>query len=228
MFAGIADTYDLNNRLHSFGQDQHWRRRAVTLARVEPNDDVLDVACGTGDLSEAFAAAGARSVTGVDFTEEMLAIARQKAERQHHRNPNRLVPNYVQGDAMNLQFADATFNIVSIAFGIRNVAEPPKALCEFRRVLRPGGRLVVLEFSQPRNRVIRVFNNLYCRHIMPFTAALIARDCVGAYRYLPRSVATFPEGDQFAQLVIGAGFADVQQHPMTLGVCTVYVAKANR
>lgn len=225
MFAAIARRYDLNNRLHSFGQDQRWRRNAVRLADVKPSDDVLDVACGTGDLSEAFAHAGARSVTGVDFTEEMLVIARDKAIRHQGRFPNRAAPKYERGDAMNLRFDDAAFDVVSIAFGIRNVADPPQALREFRRVLRPGGRLVVLEFSQPRNPLIRAGNNLYCRYIMPFTAALIARDRVGAYRYLPRSVATFAEGDDFERLLADAGFLEIHQHPMTFGVCTAYVGR---
>jgi demethylmenaquinone methyltransferase/2-methoxy-6-polyprenyl-1,4-benzoquinol methylase len=225
MFAGIAGRYDLNNRLHSFGLDQRWRKRAVKLAGVGPGDDVLDVACGTGDLSEAFAAAGAGSVIGVDFTEEMLVIARQKARRHQDRFSHSGQPRYVQGDAMNLPFGSTSFDVVAIAFGIRNVADPLIALREFRRVLRTGGRLVVLEFSQPRNRLVRAVNNLYCRYIMPFTAAMIARDRVGAYRYLPRSVSTFPEGSQFAQLVLDAGFTDVQRHPMALGVCTAYMAR---
>lgn len=227
MFAGIARSYDLNNRLHSFGQDQRWRRLAVKLANVQPGDDVLDAACGTGDLSLAFSVAGALSVTGLDFTEEMLDIAKQKSVRHQQQFPGSVVPQFVHGDAMNLPFDDGAFDVVSIAFGIRNVADPAKALSEFRRVLRPAGRLIVLEFSQPRNRLIRIGNNLYCRYIMPFTASLIARDRVGAYRYLPKSVATFPEGDEFAQLVVNAGFTDVRPHPMTFGVCTAYVGQVS-
>ena len=224
MFAGIARSYDLNNRLHSFGQDQRWRRRAVHLSAVRPTDDVLDVACGTGDLSLAFAAVMPRSITGLDFTEEMLAIARAKAVRHQKSFPGQVTPTYLQGDAMNLPFDDSRFDVVAIAFGIRNVADPDKALGEFHRVLRPGGRLVVLEFSLPRNRLIRLGNNVYCRHIMPFTASLIARDRVGAYRYLPKSVATFPEGDAFVHRLREAGFSDVRQYPLTFGVCTAYLA----
>lgn len=224
MFASIARHYDLNNRLHSFGRDQAWRRKAVALCGIQPTDDVLDVACGTGDLTLAFAAAGPRSVTGLDFTGEMLEIARRKSGGPGVGGPPAR-PTYVQGDAMNLPFGDASFDIVSIAWGIRNVADPAKALREFRRVLRPSGRLCILEFSEPRNAVARAFNRLYCGRIMPWTATLIARDRSGAYRYLPRSVADFPEPPVFARMIEQAGFPAPALHPLTFGVCTIYLAR---
>ena len=140
MFAAIADSYDLNNRLHSFGRDQAWRKAAVRLARIRPDDVVLDMACGTGDLSEAFAATEAREVVGGDFTPEMLDHARRKATRL----PEGRRPRYQHADAMKLDFDDATFDVVSIAFGIRNVSDPGVAIKEFARVLKPGGRLVIL------------------------------------------------------------------------------------
>jgi len=230
MFAAIARRYDLNNRLHSLGRDQAWRRRAVALCEIQPTDDVLDVACGTGDLTLAFAAAGPRSVTGLDFTPQMLDIARAKARRTASRAPSSaagtLQPTFVQGDAMNLPFADASFDAVSIAWGIRNVAEPLRALREFRRVLRPAsGRLVILEFSEPSNTIARALNAIYCRGIMPLTATLIARDRSGAYRYLPKSVANFPEPQAFARQIEAAGFAPPRLHALTLGVCTIYLAR---
>ena len=154
MFAAIADSYDLNNRVHSLWRDQAWRRKAVALCDVQPTDRVLDVACGTGDLAEAFARAGAASVRGVDFTEEMLAIARRKAARR--RPAGESAPQFECADAMALPFDDASFDIASIAFGIRNVREPASALREMRRVLRAGGRLVVLEFSEPRTALLRL------------------------------------------------------------------------
>lgn len=228
MFASIARQYDLNNRVHSLGRDQAWRRKAVSLCEVRPSDDVLDVACGTGDLTIAFAQKRPRSVTGIDFTAEMLEIARTKTAKIP--NPNRRSAaaesriEYRHGDAMNLAFPDASFDIVSIAFGIRNVADPARALREFRRVLRPGGRLMVLEFSQPRRRVLRWLNDLYCGRIMPLTATLIARDRSGAYRYLPKSVATFPTSEEFTRLLESCGFTSVSAHPMTFGICTAYLA----
>ena len=218
MFGAIAHRYDLNNRLHSLGRDQAWRRRAVGLCRVQGGDDVLDAACGTGDLAEAFASAGAASVCGVDFTEQMIELARAKAAR--NRRPGAPRPTYKLADITDLPFDDASFDIVSIAFGIRNVADPARVLREFRRVLRSGGRVVVLEFSQPANPVIRMVNGLYTRHVMPVTATLLAGDRSGAYRYLPRSVSTFADRETLAAMLAEAGFADVSQHPLTFGVCT--------
>jgi demethylmenaquinone methyltransferase/2-methoxy-6-polyprenyl-1,4-benzoquinol methylase len=226
MFAAIARSYDLNNRLHSFGRDQAWRRKAVKLCQVQPTDRVLDVACGTGDLTLAFAAARPARLTGLDFTEEMLQIARQKS-CQFVNGKNGVAPEYVRGDAMALPFDDGTFDVVSIAFGIRNVNDPRKALNEFRRVLRAGGRLMVLEFSRPRNAVIRVLNALYTSHVMPVTASLIARDHSGAYRYLPRSIQTFLSSQEMIAGIQGAGFATVTAHPMTFGVCTAYLGRVS-
>ena len=226
MFAAIARAYDLNNRVHSFGRDQSWRRAAVQLCKVLPTDHVLDVACGTGDLTEAFAAAGPAQVTGLDFTAEMLAIAQKKSTNRRLRLSTRtkLQPVYIQGDATNLPFNDATFDIVSIAWGIRNVSDPAKALREFRRVLKPNGRLMVLEFSQPRNPILRGLNQFYTGKIMPLTATLIARDRSGAYRYLPQSIATFLNPAEFSALLAACGFARTQIHPLTFGVCTAYLA----
>ncbi len=222
MFGAIAHRYDLNNRLHSFGRDQAWRRRAVALCRVGAADRVLDAACGTGDLAEAFADAGAREVCGIDFTPEMIDLAQRKAARRRRR-AGVAVPAYRLGDAMDLPFADAAFDVVSIAFGIRNVSDPKRAIAEFRRVLRPGGRLVILEFSHPRNPLMRAVNRVYCEKVMPFTAALLAGDRSGAYRYLPRSVATFADRGELAGMMAAAGFADIAQHSMTFGVCVAYL-----
>lgn len=223
MFGAIAHRYDLNNRLHSFWRDQAWRRFAVRLCDVRPSDDVLDAACGTGDLAEAFADAGPASVCGVDFTTEMLRHARIKAARK--RPAGRPVPTYQLADVMSLPFGDASFDIVSIAFGIRNVTDPARTLREFRRVLRPAGRLVILEFSQPASRVLRMVNRLYCEHVMPVTATLLAGDRSGAYRYLPRSVSTFAGRDELAGMMADGGFGDVSQHPLTFGVCVASLGR---
>ncbi|MDP6600702.1 MAG: bifunctional demethylmenaquinone methyltransferase/2-methoxy-6-polyprenyl-1,4-benzoquinol methylase UbiE [Phycisphaerales bacterium] len=215
MFGAIAHRYDLNNRLHSFGCDQRWRRAAVAMAEPVAGDAILDVACGTGDLARLFVDADAGSVIGVDFTPEMLAIARSKGGGVE----------YQQGDAMELAFPDGSVDIVSIAFGLRNVQDPQAAISEFRRVLRPGGRLVILEFSRPRNRVLAALNDLYARHIMPRTAAWIAGDSSGAYRYLPRSVDTFLDPDALATLVRRTGFTQLDQRHLTFGVCTITLAQ---
>ena len=220
MFAAIARSYDLNNRVHSFFQDQRWRR----AAGIGPGSRVLDCACGTGDLSEAFADAGAAEVTGLDFTPQMLDIARHKATRTSAR-PGRAGVRYVQGDAMALPFEDRSFDAVSIAFGIRNVAQPERAIAEFLRVLRPGGRLVVLEFADPANPVIRWLGGAYTRHVMPLTATLIARDTSGAYRYLPRSVSTFAQPQDLSRMLAEAGFTGCSWKPLSMGICALHRAE---
>ena len=214
MFAAIAPSYDLNNRLHSFGRDQAWRRSAVRSAGVKPTDVVVDVACGTGDLTLAFAAARPASVVGIDFTFEMLPIAARKGAAAG--------TPFVNGDAQQLPLPDACCDVVSIAFGIRNVQDVDAALREFHRVLRPGGRVVVLEFSEPTNPVIRALNRFYCGRVMPHTATWISRDASGAYKYLPKSVATFMGREQMVQHLADAGFATITQTPLTFGVCVVY------
>jgi demethylmenaquinone methyltransferase / 2-methoxy-6-polyprenyl-1,4-benzoquinol methylase len=216
MFGAIARSYDLNNRLHSFGRDQSWRRFAVKQASVKPTDEVLDCACGTGDLTRLFAKSGARRVVGLDFTAEMLEIAEAKRRAGHAGDS---ITSYIEGDAMALPFADGSFDIVSIAFGIRNVADPHKVLAEFRRVLRPGGRLVILEFDRPTLPVIGALSDFYTRRIMPLTATLISGDRSGAYRYLPKSVATFLTRQQLSEAIANSGFAGVSATPLTFGVC---------
>jgi demethylmenaquinone methyltransferase/2-methoxy-6-polyprenyl-1,4-benzoquinol methylase len=218
MFSAIAGAYDLNNRLHSFGLDQRWRRAAVRMARVAAGDDVVDVACGTGDLTELFAGTAARSVLGLDFTPPMLEIARAKSARRGHGGA---VPSYEHGDATALHLPDASADVVSIAFGLRNVGDPARALAEFRRILRPGGRLVVLEFDEPRNGLVRWLNRVYTHHVMPLTASIIARDGSGAYRYLPRSVETFLDRDRLRAAILSAGFSACEQRALTFGTCVV-------
>lgn len=218
MFGAIAPSYDLNNRVHSLGLDQRWRRFAVNAAAVQPGDIVVDVACGTGDLTQAFARTPASQVLGIDFTHAMLQVAQAKRRRDQHRTKI----SYFEGDAMNLPLADACADVVSIAFGIRNVADPAKALREFARVLRPGGRLIVLEFDQPRFPLMRWFNNLYCRRIMPLTATAISADKSGAYKYLPASVGTFLTREQMVAAIGGARFTDVTATSLSLGICACY------
>ncbi len=220
MFTAIAPHYDLNNRLHSLGRDQAWRRRLVKQSLVKPSDRVLDIACGTGDLTEAFARAHPASATGVDFNQAMLEVAQTKAERRTWPT----TPSYQLADAMDLPFESSSFDIVSIAFGIRNVTSPQQAIREFHRVLAPGGRLFVLEFSEPGFGPFRLLNHFYCHHIMPRTASWIARDRSGAYRYLPRSIETFMSRQDMVSLVQTGGFRDVSVQPLTMGICCIYKA----
>lgn len=224
MFAAIAKAYELNNTLHSFGRDAAWRRFAVSKAELRGGERVLDVACGTGDLSRAFARAtpAVSHVTGLDYTSEMLDVAREQLPKARTEIEKKI--NYLQGDAQALAFADASFDVVSIAFGIRNVQVPAKAASEFYRVLKPGGRLIVLEFDRPSIGLIRMGNDLYTKHIMPRTATWISGDKSGAYRYLPKSVESFLTAEQLESLWRGAGFTDCTRWSLTFGVCVCHRA----
>lgn len=221
MFAAIAPTYDLNNRLHSLWRDQAWRRKAVRLAKLRAGDTVVDIACGTGDLTLEFTRAlnalGRGAVWGVDYTFEMLPLASGKYAKAS------LPPwRFVNGDAQALPLSNACCDVVSIAFGIRNVVDPSAAMREFRRILRPGGRVIILEFSLPANPVLRGLYNFYFRHILPHTATWISGDRTGAYKYLPQSVNTFITRQRMMQMMREAGFGQVEQFPMTFGVCVCY------
>lgn len=222
MFAAIARSYDLNNRVHSLWQDQRWRASAVRAAAVQPGDRVLDVACGTGDLTQAFARTQAAEVVGLDFTRPMLDIAEHKQTRLPAEAGAKI--RYIEGDAMALPFADAEFDVLSIAFGIRNVQRPLDALAEFARVLKPGGRLVILEFDTPRFPPVRWFNSFYAGWVMPRTATLISRDKSGAYRYLPKSVGAFMPREALMDAIERVGFKNARAKPLSLGICVRYRA----
>lgn len=217
MFSAIAPRYDLNNRIHSLGQDQAWRRLAANTAAVRKGDVVLDVACGTGDLALAFATGPASRVLAVDFTYNMLAEAQHK-----QATANTTVPHYQVGDALRLPIASESVDVVSIAFGIRNVTDPIRAIEEFYRVLRPGGRLIILEFSEPTHRWIRALYHFYFKRIMPHTASWIAWDRSGAYKYLPRSVSTFLDPQAITQAMQTTGFRETLLRRLTFGIAVLY------
>ncbi len=232
MFSAIAPSYDLNNRLHSMGIDQHWRNVAVKMAEVQPSDTIIDVACGTGDLTLKFARRQKKladranppekgSILGIDFTYEMLPLARHKAQIKNQKSKIKN-PTFAQGDALALPLADHSADILSIAFGIRNVSNWGNAIDEFARVLKPGGRLIILEFSLPTNPLMRALYNFYFRKIMPITATLISGDKSGAYKYLPESVNTFITRQAMQDRMKAAGFTDILAKPLTFGICVCY------
>ena len=195
MFDRIAPVYDAMNRLMTAGLDGRWRR-ATVAAVVSPGDRVLDAACGTGDLAIADRKAGATHVTGLDFSERMLERARRKAPELE----------WVQGDMLELPFEDGSFDAATVGFGVRNVADLELALRELRRVLRPGGRLAILEITQPRG-VLRPFFSLWFDRIVPLLGKLLPGGA--AYTYLPASVKRFPSAEELADQLRGLGFDEV-------------------
>ena len=226
MFNAISPRYELINSLFSAGCDAMWRRRAVKLARVREDDDVLDIACGTGDFARAFAGAGPRWVVGCDFAHDMLlrvvrcAGGKSLPPTGWEAGPTR----WCEADALHLPFRSGSFSITSCAFGVRNFQDLGVGFREMFRVLKPGGRAVILEFSRPSNRIVRRLYELYSTRFMPPAASLISGDRSGAYRYLPRSVVSFADAEQMCSQLRRAGFARVTASPMTMGTVTVYVA----
>ena len=215
MFASVARRYDLANSILSGGIHHLWRRRAVRAARVKKGDRVLDCATGTGDLAIAFRKAvgpGGR-VIGSDFVPEMLERARAKAKDVQ----------FEVADVTDLPYDAAAFDVASIAFGIRNVREPGRGIAELARVVRGGGRVVVLEFGQPQSRLFGALYSAYTRHLLPRIGGLLTGDRE-AYAYLQRSAGRFPCGEDFASLMReSAPFASVTFTPLTFGIAYLYV-----
>ncbi|MDE3101326.1 MAG: ubiquinone/menaquinone biosynthesis methyltransferase [Chloroflexota bacterium] len=219
MFDRISPRYDLLNRVLSFGTDVSWRRRAIARARLGPGERGLDVGVGTGDLSVGLLAASdpTSAVTGVDLAPRMLALGRARLARFGSRY------DAVIGSATALPFPDAAFDRVVTAFTIRNVGDLPLALGEFRRVLRSGGRAVLLELSHPARAFAPVYW-WYFERVAPLVAVALGGD-PDAYRYLPRSLRVFPTADRLARLVRDAGFAGVRVERLSLGIAALVVAE---
>jgi len=220
MFAEIAPRYDLVNRILSGGIDVWWRYVTVNRAPPPAAGAVLDVCTGTGDLALAYAAAAGPGVRVVasDFCRPMLDRGVEKARRTG------ATVEWVEADAQALPFPEAAFDLVTVAFGLRNIADTARGLAEMARVLAPGGRLAILEFSLPRNSLIRAGYLWYFRRVLPFLGNLVARNRSDAYTYLNRSVEEFPSGERLATLVRAAGFAGVTMVPLTFGIATLTVA----
>lgn len=221
MFGEIAGRYDLMNHVLSMNVDRYWRW--LTVRAVPPTGDgpILDLCTGTGDLALAYyrASHGAAPVIGADFCHEMLALGDQKRQRA---GINGRVA-FVEADAQRLPFPDDHFQIVSVAFGLRNVTDTDRGLAEMARVCRPGGRVAVLEFSMPRWQPFRAVYGWYFRRVLPRIGQWLARNRHSAYEYLPQSVGEFPQGKALADKMSAAGLCDVRWRPLTLGIATLYV-----
>lgn len=214
MFASIAGKYDLLNDVLSFGIHKKWRKIAVELSKVDANSKVLDVACGTGDFSFEFEK-HTKKINGTDFCQPMLDIAIEKAKSRS----SKVV--FSQADAMNLPFDDNSFDIVSIGFGIRNVDDVGKAISDMARVLKKGGRLIILEFGQP-DGFFRILYNFYSKNIMPFLGKILAKS-EDAYTYLPETAAAFPCKDDFINIALNAyRFEKYHYKTLTNGVAYIY------
>lgn len=220
MFDSIAPRYDLLNQVLSLGLDQKWRKRGVAALELGARSRVLDLCSGTADLALAVTARHQdASVVGVDFSAAMLRLGLDKVRRARLDNQIRLV----RGDATRIPLADASCDGATIGFGIRNVAEPERALAELSRVLRPGARLAILEFGQPRIPGIRTLYAWYFRYLLPAIGRRVSHH-QSAYSYLPASVGSFPSPAEFARTIERHGFVTVEAVPLTFGIVYLYVA----
>lgn len=226
LFDRIAGKYDSLNHLLSLNIDKWWRRKAVKTIAKHPGEEMccLDVAIGTADLAIELArqmqAAGVEfNITGIDLSAGMMRIGEDKVK--HHDLQQRIT--FMQASALEMPFEDARFDVVTCSYGVRNFSDLDKGLAEMQRVLRPGGHLMVLEFSYPQNRVMAWAYDLYFSHIMPAVGRLLSKDKT-AYTYFNRSVKHFIWGEAMCQRLTAAGFTDVAHQPLTFGISTIYTA----
>ncbi len=219
MFDQIAHRYDFLNHLLSFGTDRWWRKRAVAMLKDIKNAYILDIATGTADLAiSAHRALKPRKIIGIDISDKMLIQGRQKIKR---KGTDRIELQY--GDAENLGFNDNTFDAAMVAFGVRNFENLERGLSEIHRVLKPGGKFVILEFSRPAKFPVRQLYGFYFKKILPAVGRYFSKDSY-AYRYLPESVFDFPEGDSFLNCLSGSGFIEPKQVALTFGIASIYTA----
>lgn len=222
MFGEIAPNYDRMNHLLSMNVDHYWRWRTTRLVPPVGDAPILDCCTGTGDLAFAYhrAAQGKVKIEATDFCPEMLAIGEQKRLRRKVEGIS-----FREADSQQLPFPDNHFQIVSVAFGLRNIADTDRGLRELTRVCRPGGKVAVLEFSMPTWQPMKLFYGLYFRYVLPRLGQLFAKNKSEAYAYLPESVGQFPMGEELCQRMRQAGLATTKFYPLTFGIATLYVGQ---
>ena len=217
MFDSIASHYDLLNRVLSFGIDKRWRKKVINqLVDIHPKQ-LLDIATGTGDLALEAVRLNPRKIVGLDISEGMLAIGRQKIKQKHLDT----MISLEKGDSTNIPFSDNSFDAVTVAFGVRNFDDLEKGLREMLRVTKPGGKVVILEFSMPEKFPIKQLYSFYSRKIMPVIGQLLSRQRA-AYEYLPDSVRQFPHGKAFIKIMHVCGYEDTNVTSLTFGIASIY------
>lgn len=221
MFGRIAPSYDFLNHLLSLNIDHYWRWRTTQIVPPEGNAPIFDMCTGTGDLALAYnkAAKGKIPIVGADFCHEMLTRAVSKSSKigaQEHMR-------FLEADAQKLPFPENSFQISSVAFGLRNVTDTDRGISEMVRVTQPGGRIAILEFSKPRNWLFGSLYTFYFRNVLPVIGQMISRSKDNAYKYLPESVMEFPDGEALAERLRNHGLIDVKWYPFTFGIATLYV-----
>lgn len=221
LFDNIASDYDKYNHTASFGFDRSWRRKAIRKLKPYGPERIMDVATGTGDFAiQTFLRLRPRELTGVDLSEGMLSVGREKVMRaglsEHIR--------FLKEDCSRLSFADGSFDAVTVAFGMRNFENLDACLKELLRVLSVGGHLVILELSEPKRIIVKQLFDIYSGLVLPLIGKLMSGD-LRAYTYLPKSIKAFPQGEVMKGILEGAGFREVEFERLTLGVCTLYFAK---
>jgi demethylmenaquinone methyltransferase/2-methoxy-6-polyprenyl-1,4-benzoquinol methylase len=218
MFNSIAGKYDFLNHFLSAGVDIYWRKKAIDLVARNNSELILDIATGTGDFAIEAMRLKPRKVIGVDISEGMLAVGREKLLKKKLSH----VIELKTGDSENLEFEANQFDAVIAAFGVRNFENLEKGLSEMHRVLKPDGQVVILEFSKPKAFPFKQGYNFYFKHVLPVFGKLISKDRA-AYTYLPESVQAFPDGPDFTTILTQVGFKSTAWHPLTFGISSIYV-----
>jgi demethylmenaquinone methyltransferase/2-methoxy-6-polyprenyl-1,4-benzoquinol methylase len=220
MFDNIAGNYDFLNHFLSMGVDIYWRKRLVKRLKKQAPKHILDVATGTGDLAIEMLKSNPEKVIGIDISNGMLEIGRKKMKAKGLED----IITLQQADSENLPFDDSSFDAVSVSFGARNFENLEKGLSEMCRVLSPGGKLYILEFSQPTIFPFKQIYQFYFKYILPLVGKMVSKDNA-AYTYLPESVSAFPYGKKLNQIIENCGYSNAKSYPLTMGIATIYIAE---
>ena len=220
MFDNIAPKYDFLNQLLSLGIHKGWRKKAINLLRAQQPKSILDIATGTADFAIEAIKLNPAKVIGVDISEGMLKLGREKIDKLELQNRIELKT----GDSESLPFSENSFDAITVGFGVRNFENLEKGITDIYRVLNPGGMLVILEFSKPTHFPVKQVYNFYFKHVTPFVGKLFSKDS-SAYTYLPESVNAFPAGEEFLTILRKTGFKEAKAMPLTFGIASIYIAK---